>query len=304
MADLADWLLAPAERGNPATRLDRRRPGGVTWSTGNRVRPLVHGSVYFAELLAAVRAQQAGDLLLFTDWRGDPDEPLDGPGTEIGRVLCEAAERGVIVKGLVWRRPERDAAFVGGIDLCHSLRDDTTHQGDPLSQPFAAVYGPRPPWHDIQLAIHGPAVGDVEATFSERWEDPAPLSRSPLLRLRELMDREDTSADPMPPQLPDSELCATQTVQLLRTYPARIRGYDLWSTHGPGHPALPTPRRPRRPPPVQAPRQLLLSGARCGPPSTTLSRSPRRECATAGGRGVSRPGGFRRPGSGGRPPRL
>jgi phosphatidylserine/phosphatidylglycerophosphate/cardiolipin synthase-like enzyme len=188
--------------------------------------------VYFAELLTAVRAQQAGDLLLFTDWRGDPDEPLDtssSPSSEIGAVLCEAAERGVIVKGLIWRshldrlqfsesenrhlgeeieaaggqclldmrvrpggshhqkfvvlrhpdRPERDIAFVGGIDLCHSRRDDATHRGDPLSQPFAAAYGPRPPWHDIQVAIQGPAVGDVEATFRERWQDPAPPQPQP-----------------------------------------------------------------------------------------------------------------------------
>ncbi len=204
--------------------------------------------MYFGELLKAVRAQQPGDLLLFTDWRGDPDERLDGPGSEIGQVLCAAAERGVIVKGLIWRshldrfqfserenrhlgeeiraaggeclldmrvrpggshhqkavilrhpgRPERDVAFVGGIDLCHSRRDDTAHRGDPLSQPFAAAYGPRPPWHDVQLAIHGPAVGDVEATFRERWEDPAPLSRSPLGRLRELLHHEDTTADPLP----------------------------------------------------------------------------------------------------------
>jgi phosphatidylserine/phosphatidylglycerophosphate/cardiolipin synthase-like enzyme len=275
--ELTDWLLAPGERGNPANRLDRRRSGGVAWSTGNQVRPLVHGVVYFAELLAAVRAQRAGDLLLFTDWRGDPDEPLGGPGSEIGRVLCEAAARGVVVKGLIWRshldrfqfserensylgeeinaaggeclldmrvrpggshhqkfvvlrhpgRPGRDVAFVGGIDLCHSRADDTAHHGDPLRQPFAAAYGPRPPWHDIQLAIQGPAVGDVEATFRERWQDPAPLSRSPLVRLRELARREDTHADPLPPQLPDPEPRGTHTVQLLRTYPSRVHGYDF-----------------------------------------------------------------------------
>ncbi|MEU6759390.1 hypothetical protein [Streptomyces sp. NPDC046685] len=64
---------------------------------------LVHGAAYFKELLAAVHAMRAGDLLLFTDWRGDPDERLDGPGTQIGAVLCAAAERGVRVKGLLWR---------------------------------------------------------------------------------------------------------------------------------------------------------------------------------------------------------
>jgi hypothetical protein len=39
----------------------------------------------------------AGDLLLFTDWRGDPDELLAGPATEVSRVLCAAATRGVVV---------------------------------------------------------------------------------------------------------------------------------------------------------------------------------------------------------------
>ncbi|MBZ9640545.1 phospholipase, partial [Streptomyces sp. PSKA30] len=225
--ELTDWLLTSSERGNSATRLDTRRPDRAAWSRGNLVRPLIHGATYFRELLDAIRAQRAGDLLLFTDWRGDPGERLAGPGSEIGTVLCEAAERGVIVKGLVWRshldrfqfseaenrhlgeeveagggeylldmrvrpggshhqkfvvlrhadRPELDLAFVGGIDLCHNRHDDATHRGDPQSQPIAAAYGQHPPWHDIQLAIRGPAVGDIEAVFRERWEDPAPLTR-------------------------------------------------------------------------------------------------------------------------------
>ena len=69
-------------------------------------------------------------------------------------------------------RPERDIAFVGGIDLGHSRRDDDEHLGDPQPQSMASVYGPRPPWHDLQVAITGPAVGDVETVFRERWEDP------------------------------------------------------------------------------------------------------------------------------------
>ncbi|MYS22174.1 Phosphatidylserine/phosphatidylglycerophosphate/cardiolipin synthase [Streptomyces sp. DvalAA-14] len=273
----ADWLLTPGERGNPATRLNTRRADGLAWSTGNEVRPLVHGAAYFAELLAAIRGQRAGDLLFFTDWRGDPDETLDGSGAEIGEVLCDAARRGVVVKGLIWRshldrlqfserenrhlgeeieaaggeclldmrvrpggahhqkfvvlrhpdRPERDVAFVGGIDLCHSRRDDAGHAGDPRALPMAAAYGPRPPWHDVQLAVRGPAVGDVEATFRERWQDPAPLSRSPLSRLRELVHHEDTRADPLPPQPADPRPRGTQTVQLLRTYPARRHGYPF-----------------------------------------------------------------------------
>ncbi|GAA1504180.1 phospholipase D-like domain-containing protein [Streptomyces albidochromogenes] len=273
-----DWLLTAGERGNSATRLDSRRPDRVAWSDGNDARPLVHGATYFAELLAGIRAQRVGDLLLFTDWRGDPDQRLDGPGTEVGAVLSEAAQRGVIVKGLVWRshldrlqysetenrhlgeeieagggeclldmrvrpggshhqklvvlrhpgRPELDVVYVGGTDLCHNRNDDAAHRGDPQAQPISAAYGPRPPWHDIQLALRGPVVGDIEACFRERWDDPAPLSRSPLTRLRERMHREDTEADTLPPQLPDPGPRGRHTVQVLRTYPNRLlRGYDF-----------------------------------------------------------------------------
>ncbi|MFZ3492815.1 phospholipase D family protein [Streptomyces sp. 5.8] len=274
----SDWLLAPGERGNDATRLEHRRAGGAAWSEGNEARPLVHGATYFAELLARVRAMRSGDLLLFTDWRGDPDERLRGPGTEVASVLGAAAERGVVVKGLLWRshldgfrfseeenrsfsedleaaggeclldlrvrpggshhqkmvvlrhtgRPELDVAYVGGIDLCHNRNDDADHRGDRQSLPLAPQYGPHPPWHDVQLALSGPVVGDVEAVFRERWEDPAPLSRSPLMRLRELLAREDTSAGELPQQAPDPPPCGTHAVQVLRTYPNRLlRGYPF-----------------------------------------------------------------------------
>lgn len=274
----SDWMLTAGERGNGSTRLDSRHPDGAAWTRGNDVTPLVHGAVYFAELLRAVRAQRSGDLLLFTDWRGDPDQRLHGAGTEISTVLGEAAARGVIVKGLVWRshldtlqfsesenrhlgeqleeagaeclldmrvrpggshhqklvvlrhpgRPGLDVAYIGGIDLCHSRNDDASHHGDPQTLPFAAAYGPRPPWHDVQLAIRGPAVGDLEAGFRERWEDPSPLSRSPMVRLRALVHREDTEADALPPQLPDPPPCGSHSVQVLRTYPNRLlRGYPF-----------------------------------------------------------------------------
>src|SRR5215475_515650 len=274
---LDDWLLTPDGRGNPHTDIDRRHPDGAAYTTGNHVRPIVHGAPYFAELLAAIRNTVAGDVIMFTDWRGDPDERLDGDGTEVSRVLCEAAERGVIVKGLVWRshwdklqfsaeqndhlgddiedaggeclrdmrvrpggshhqklavlrhpgRPELDVAYIGGIDLCHSRRDDARHRGDPQPQPFADAYGERPPWHDVQLAIRGPAVGDVEASFRERWTDPSPLTRSPLRKVRDLAAREDTEADPLPAQCPDPDNRGRHAVQVLRTYPYRWRGFPF-----------------------------------------------------------------------------
>ena len=274
---LDSWFLTTEERGNPATRIDDRH-GGVAWSTGNEVQPLIHGATYFDELLRAVRGLRRGDLLMFTDWRGDPDEKLDGPGTEVSRVFSQAAERGVIVKGLLWRshlgklqfsaeenrhlgdeieaaggeclldmrvrmggshhqklivlrhpgRSELDVAYVGGIDLSRSRRDDARHHGDEKSQTMSEVYGDRPAWHDIQVAIRGPGVGDVEATFRERWDDPTPLTRNPARRVRDLLQHEDTKADPLPPQLPDPPERGTKAVQLVRTYPYRgRRGYPF-----------------------------------------------------------------------------
>jgi phosphatidylserine/phosphatidylglycerophosphate/cardiolipin synthase-like enzyme len=66
-------------------------------------------------------------------------------------------------------------AFVGGIDLCHGRNDDEDHLGDPQAIALDRRYGPRPAWHDTQLEIRGPAVGDLLHTFRERWEDPSPL---------------------------------------------------------------------------------------------------------------------------------
>jgi phosphatidylserine/phosphatidylglycerophosphate/cardiolipin synthase-like enzyme len=274
---LADWFLQASERGNEATMLDRRHPSGDAWTTGNQVEPLVHGATYFAALAEAVRAMRTGDLLLFTDWRGDPDERLDKAGTSVGALLREAAQSGVLVRGLVWRshldrlqfsasenrhlgedidavggvclldqrvrpggshhqkfvvlrhpgRPERDCAFVGGIDLCHSRHDDAAHAGDPQRQPMSAVYGARPPWHDIQLRLRGPVVGDVEAVFRERWDDPAPLSRDPLHIIRDRWQHVDQTRRRLPEQAPDPGVRGTHAVQLLRTYPARRHGYPF-----------------------------------------------------------------------------
>ena len=275
--DYSQWFLTADERGNTATDLDSRHGDGSAWSTGNQVRALIHGAAYFRELLGAVKAMVEGDLLLFTDWRGDPDERLDGPGSEVGTIFAEAAGRGVDVRGLLWRshndrfqfsaaenrdfgkeieaaggqclldmrvrpfgshhqklvilrhpsHPERDVAFIGGIDLCHSRRDDQAHQGDPQSQKMAAIYGARPPWHDIQLAVQGPGVGDAETVFRERWNDPAPLTRNPIHLIEERIRREDRRARPLPLQSPDPAPRGRAALQLLRTYPRRRPGYPF-----------------------------------------------------------------------------
>jgi phosphatidylserine/phosphatidylglycerophosphate/cardiolipin synthase-like enzyme len=79
--------------------------------------------------------------------------------------------------------PDRDVAYAGGIDLCHGRHDDARHTGDVQAVDIAASYGLRPPWHDVQLEVRGPAIGDLEHTFRERWEDPTPLDhRNPWRR--------------------------------------------------------------------------------------------------------------------------
>jgi phosphatidylserine/phosphatidylglycerophosphate/cardiolipin synthase-like enzyme len=122
--------------------------------------------------------------------------------------------------------PARDVAFVGGIDLAHNRRDDERHEGDPQPQPLTAEYGPHPPWHDVQVAIRGPAVHDVETVFRERWSDPAPLSRSPWRRAADLLRGLDDAPDALPAQQPPPPPAGTHTVQLLRTYPDLGPGRD------------------------------------------------------------------------------
>jgi phosphatidylserine/phosphatidylglycerophosphate/cardiolipin synthase-like enzyme len=276
--DLAAWFLTASERANDSSALDRRRPDRLAWSVGNRVRTLVHGAVYFRELLEAIRELGPGDHLFFTDWRGDPDQRLsDDPDSEIGKVVAAAARRGVMVRGLLWRShldrlgfsakenrhlgqevnaaggevlldqrvrlggshhqklvvirhartSENDIAFVGGIDLCHSRRDDADHHGDHQRQAMAPVYGQTPPWHDAQLAVQGPAVGDLEFCFRERWDDRGPLSRDPIGILHDLMRHTDRKASVLPPMADDPAQCGTHAVQVLRTYARRRGGYPF-----------------------------------------------------------------------------
>lgn len=278
MEDVEDWYLTARQRGNPATTLDSRHPEGAAWTEGNLVVPLVHGATYFAELHRRVEDMGDGDLLLFVDWRGDPDERLVGTAdSAAGDVFARAARRGVDVRGLIWRshwdrlafsskenrhfgeeinaaggqcvldmrvrtggshhqkfvvlrhprHPERDIAFLGGIDLCHSRRDDERHEGDPQTQPMAAVYGATPPWHDVQLAIRGPAVGDVETVFRERWADPSAPGRSPFRRVADRLRHDQVVTTPLPPQQPDPAPAGPHPVQLLRTYPKRLGGYPF-----------------------------------------------------------------------------
>ena len=268
----ADWFLSPDERGNPDTAIDDRKPRGQAYAAGNSVTPLVHGATYFKALYRELCDLHPGDQVYITDWRGDADELLDGPGTEISTVLSDLARRGVHVRALVWRShpsfarfneetnlhlaedvnedggeilldervkwggshhqklflirhldaPEKDVAFVGGIDLCHGRNDTGEHLGDAQPYELDERYGPRPPWHDVQLEVRGPALADLELTFRERWEDPTPLDhRNPWRVVTRKRAHEPKEPSRLPPPRTQFSEAGTHAVQVLRTYPAK-----------------------------------------------------------------------------------
>jgi phosphatidylserine/phosphatidylglycerophosphate/cardiolipin synthase-like enzyme len=274
---IAAWFLGEGDRANAATDLR-------AFTVGNLVEPLIDGRRYFARLGAELAATEPGDQVYFLDFRGDLDERLDGPGSEVGTVLSQAAQRKVLVFGMLWRSqpkllkqseetnaefvrelddaggqvlldgrtrragshhqklvivrhpaaPARDMAFVGGIDLGFSRSDDSEHGGDPQVMDFPEIYGERPPWHDIQAAVHGPAVHDLEHTFRERWYGSSVLDLpSPV---RQLYDRAyhmgAMTSRPLPDPAPDNrDPRGSHAVQVLRTYPARLRRYPF-APHG------------------------------------------------------------------------
>ena len=170
---LEDLFLLPEERANPDTRVDARHPPGVAWSTGNRVRPIVHGAPYFAELHERIGLLGRGDLLFFADWRGDPDEQLtDDPGSTLSATLVAAARRGVVVKGLLWRSHWRHFGFHAeksrrlGLDIEKAggecLRDMRVAPGGSHHQKFVVLRHADDPARDIAY------VGGIDLCHTRR----------------------------------------------------------------------------------------------------------------------------------------
>ena len=129
-------------------------------------------------------------------------------------------------KLLVVHRPDdpgRCIAFVGGIDLSRGRADTPDHQGDAEPVRIDPRYGRRPPWHDLQLEVYGPAVLDVDLTFRERWEDRTPADhRNPLRAMWRRVSHEPRRRELLLRRVPPPP-SGSQAVQVLRTYPARHR---------------------------------------------------------------------------------
>ena len=118
MTDPSGWFLTESERGNPDTDVP-------FWRDGNVAEPLVHGRTYFEELAKEVEACGPGDYVFFTDWRGDPDELVRDGGPTVAELFSSAAERGVVVKGLVWR---------SHLDKLQYSEEENRHLGEAIEE--------------------------------------------------------------------------------------------------------------------------------------------------------------------------
>jgi phosphatidylserine/phosphatidylglycerophosphate/cardiolipin synthase-like enzyme len=144
-------------------------------TSGNVVRPLIHGATYFRRLCEVVAATGAGDRVFFTDWRGDPDELLAHDGPQVQELLCDAAKRGVEVRGLLWRSHSDKVTFsaqanqhlgraindAGG----EALLDQRVRRGGSHHQKLVVVRHPDRPEDDVAF------VGGIDLCYGRRDDE-------------------------------------------------------------------------------------------------------------------------------------
>ncbi|MFP3460261.1 phospholipase D-like domain-containing protein [Arthrobacter globiformis] len=218
--------------------LSALNPGDRVWFTdwrGDSDERLTADGPTIGELLA--RLARAGVEVRGLIWRSHGERvsaPMSWRSNELlsrrindagGEVLLDQRVRlfGCHHQKLVVIRrrndPSLDVAFVGGIDLSHSRRDDADHEGDPQAVVMDSRYGKRPPWHDAALELRGPVVADVLELFAERWNDPHPLDRrTPYRMLLQRLADMPRHPEPLPETAPPPPAAGPHAVQLLRTY--------------------------------------------------------------------------------------
>jgi phosphatidylserine/phosphatidylglycerophosphate/cardiolipin synthase-like enzyme len=108
-------------------------------------------------------------------------------------------------------------AFVGGIDMLIELSGDYDRWDTHLHQLFSPlrrneVINSPYPWHDAHAVIEGPAVGDVEHNFCQRWND--------VVERHGLDDQLRVPEHPLP-----SPLKSNSHVQIARTIPGHTYSF-------------------------------------------------------------------------------
>jgi len=108
--------------------------------------------------------------------------------------------------------------FVGGIDLMIDLDGDFDRWDTP-SHPFSSPLrrtseGTSPhPWHDVHSIIEGPAAGDVELNFRQRWND--------VVKRHHWNEDLLLPKHPLPPPLESKSV-----IQVVRTIPEHTYSFD------------------------------------------------------------------------------
>ena len=228
--DIRSWFLTTTERGNPDTTIDEAR-GEEAWTAGNDVVALVHGATYFACLHDVLGRTGDGDLVLFTDWRGDGDERLTGePGSELAAVLVDAPARGAEVRGLVWRSHPDEARLSEqeAIHLAEAvneaggevLLDERVRRAGSHHQKLVLVRHPGREAGDVafvggidlchgrrdderhrgdaQAAAHGPPLRRHAAVARRPGAGPGPGRRRPGPHVPGALGRPDAARPPQP----------------------------------------------------------------------------------------------------------
>ena len=151
------------------------------------MRLLVHGARYFSVLAEALARAGAGDCVLFGGWRGDCEELLSPCGPTIVQALDRAAERGAVVRGLLWRShssalgwhlaANRNLAAAVGAHGGEVLLDQRVRALGSHHQKVVAVRRPRHPSDDVAF------VGGIDLARGRRDDadhagDPQPVAAS------------------------------------------------------------------------------------------------------------------------------
>ena len=194
MGGVEDWFLTADERGQPATELDRRhdRRRGVDQGNAGDGAGRRRGGTSPEVVRGACRSG-AGDWCQVTDWRGDGDELLGGPGTEIGTVLADARARaactsagccGARTRRSALRRGARTSQFSRAVNEAGGevLLDQRVRRGGSHHQKLVVVRTARATGRRTSRSSAASTCATVATTTPRHHGDPQAIELDDALR--------------------------------------------------------------------------------------------------------------------------